>query len=66
MITAFFKDNGTFRFTREVQSAEEMRGASWIDVLRPTPEEKDILRAALTSNSPSSIRPSTMRTIRSS
>ena len=35
MITAFFKDNGTFRFTREVQSAEEMKGALWIDVLRP-------------------------------
>jgi magnesium transporter len=47
MITAFFKDNGTFRFTREVQSVEEMRGALWIDVLRPTPEEKDILRATL-------------------
>ena len=47
MITAFFKDNSTFRFTREVQSAEEMRGALWIDVLRPTPEEKDILRTAL-------------------
>ena len=47
MITAFFKDNDTFRFTREVQSAEEMKGALWIDVLRPTPEEKDILRTAL-------------------
>ena len=47
MITAFFKDNDTFRFTREVQSAEEMKGVLWIDVLRPTPEEKDILRTAL-------------------
>ena len=47
MITAFFNDNDTFRFTREVQSAEEMKGALWIDVLRPTPEEKDILRTAL-------------------
>lgn len=47
MITAFFKDGETFRFTREVQTAEELRGALWIDVLRPSPEEKDILRAAL-------------------
>ena len=47
MITAFFKDNGTFRFTREVQTVEGLKDAVWIDVLRPTPEEKDILRAAL-------------------
>lgn len=47
MITAFFKDDGSFRFVRDVQSASEMRGAQWIDVLRPTPEEKDVLRAAL-------------------
>ena len=47
MITAFFKDGDSFRFTRDVQSPEAMRGALWIDVLRPTPEEKDILRSAL-------------------
>jgi magnesium transporter len=47
MITAFFKDNGSFRFTREVQTVEGLKDAVWIDVLRPTPEEKDILRAAL-------------------
>jgi magnesium transporter len=47
MITAFFKDGETFRFTREVQTPEELQHAMWIDVLRPTPEEKDILRTAL-------------------
>jgi magnesium transporter len=47
MITAFFKDGETFRFTREVQTAAGLAGAVWIDVLRPTPEEKDILRSAL-------------------
>ncbi len=47
MITAFFKDGETFRFIREVQTAEELQGALWIDVLRPTPEEKDILRTSL-------------------
>ena len=47
MITAFFKDGDTFRFTREVQTVEELKDAVWIDVLRPTPEEKDILRSAL-------------------
>jgi len=47
VITAFFKDGDTFRFTREVQTVEELKDAVWIDVLRPTPEEKDILRAAL-------------------
>lgn len=47
MITAFFKDGDGFRFTREVQTAEGLRDAVWIDVLRPTPEEKDILRTAL-------------------
>ncbi len=52
MITAFFKDNGTFRFTREVQTAEGLKDAVWIDVLRPTPEEKDILRSALSIELP--------------
>ncbi len=47
MITAFFQDGDTFRFTREVQTVEGLDGAVWIDVLRPTPEEKDILRASL-------------------
>jgi magnesium transporter len=47
MITAFFKDGDSFRFTREVQTVEEIRGAIWVDALRPTPEEKDIVRAAL-------------------
>ncbi len=47
MITAFFKDGETFRFVREVQTAEGLRDAQWIDVLRPTPDEKDILRRAL-------------------
>ncbi len=47
MITAFFKDGETFRFVREVQTAEGLRDAQWIDVLRPTPDEKDILRQAL-------------------
>lgn len=47
MITAFFKDGDTFRFTREVQTVEGLKDAVWIDVLRPTPEEKDILRSAL-------------------
>jgi magnesium transporter len=47
MITAYFKEQGTFRFTREVQTVEGLKDAVWIDVLRPTPEEKDILRAAL-------------------
>ncbi len=47
MITAFFRDGDTFRFTREVQTVDGVRGALWIDVLRPTPEEKDILRQAL-------------------
>jgi magnesium transporter len=47
MITAFFRDGETFRFTREIQTVEELKDAVWIDVLRPTPEEKDILRAAL-------------------
>jgi len=47
VITAFFKDGDTFRFTREVQTVEELKDAVWIDVLRPTPEEKDILRSAL-------------------
>jgi magnesium transporter len=47
MITAFFQDGDTFRFTREVQTVEGLTGAVWIDVLRPTPEEKDILRASL-------------------
>jgi magnesium transporter len=47
MITAFFQDGDTFRFTREVQTVEGLAGAVWIDVLRPTPEEKDILRSSL-------------------
>ena len=47
MITAFYKEGENFRFTREVQTAGELQGAVWIDVLRPTPEEKDVLRAAL-------------------
>lgn len=47
MITAFFRDGESFRFTREIQTVEELKDAVWIDVLRPTPEEKDILRAAL-------------------
>jgi magnesium transporter len=47
MITAFFRDGESFRFTREIQTVEELQDAVWIDVLRPTPEEKDILRAAL-------------------
>ena len=47
MITAFFRDGETFRFTREIQTAAELENAVWIDVLRPTPEEKDILRSAL-------------------
>jgi magnesium transporter len=47
MITAFFREGESFRFTREIQTVEELQDAVWIDVLRPTPEEKDILRAAL-------------------
>ncbi len=47
MITAFFKDGEGFRFSREVETAEALRGAMWVDVLRPTPEEKEIVRSAL-------------------
>lgn len=47
MITAFFKEGDTFHYTRDVLSVEGLRGALWIDILRPTPEEKDIMREAL-------------------
>lgn len=47
MITAFFKEGDTFHYNRDVSSVEELRRAMWIDVLRPTSEEKDLLRETL-------------------
>lgn len=65
MITAFFKDGETFRFVREVQTVEGLKDAVWIDVLRPTPEEKTSCAVPSTSNSPCSIRPFTTKTTHS-